>query len=81
MAYDSPKAAHFVAYDKPSGGEELLWNDRAGLAARWQAAKAIESAGFTNLLAKLSPAEVEEIGRICRDVSGQVGFEVALIPF
>lgn len=81
MAYDSPKAAHFIAYDKPSGGKELAWNDLAGLAARWQAAKAIEAAGFTNLLAKLNPAEVEEIGSICRDISGRVGFEVALIPF
>lgn len=48
MAYDSPKAAHFNAYD--TTGRLLAWNDATGVAACWKAANLLKELGIDNML-------------------------------
>ena len=48
MAYDSPKAAHFVAYGVD--GNALLWWDHLGLTYRWLAAEECKRLGVLDML-------------------------------
>ena len=47
MAYDSPKAAHFVAYGVD--GNALAWCDHLGLECRWLAAEECRRLGVRDM--------------------------------
>ena len=73
MAYDTPKAAHFDAYD--NDGRKLAWNDELGLSARWLAARIAAEKGIGNLL-RISASDRVILGEACRLASEQSGLNI-----
>jgi len=74
MAYCTPKAAHFAAFN-PETGAELRWNDPAGLQARWIAA---DHAGKSIDMIRPSAADRVRLLEACRLASEQSGLSVRL---
>lgn len=69
--YDSPKAAHFAAYDH--SGRKLHYADRRGIDARWLAAKYAREAGVTNMLARPTVAMLAALMDACSRASAAIG--------
>lgn len=74
--YDSPKAAHFAAYDH--SGHKLHYADRRGIDARWLAAKYAREAGITNMLAAPTVNGLAVLMESCAKASAAIGLRVKL---
>ncbi len=74
MCYDSPKAAHFDAYQR---GELLPGNDPAGLLIRWHAARIIYARVTCNML-RMSDRTKRKIADTLEAVRGDSDIEVHL---